>query len=74
MSYSLDEALSRIEALETKVSYQEATIAELSTALYEQDQRLARLEDFSREAAGKLKEAAEAGLPPLPADERPPHY
>lgn len=71
---SMDEALARIEALELKVSYQEATITELSRALYEHDQRLSRLEDFSREASSKLKEAAEAGLPPLPADERPPHY
>jgi len=63
-----------IEALETKISYQEATIAELSSSLYDHEQRLERLERLFKELATKFKEVAGDGLGPLPANERPPHY
>jgi SlyX protein len=69
-----DEARARMEALEVKVAYQDATIEELSGALYEQDLRLDRLERLVKDFAGRLKEVAGEGLPPLPLDERPPHY
>jgi SlyX protein len=65
---------SLIEALETKISYQEATIAELSSSLYDHEQRLERLERLFKELATKFKEVAGDGFGPLPANERPPHY
>lgn len=65
---------SRLEALEVKVAYQEATLAELSEALYAQDLRLDRLERLLKDFGGKLKEVVGEGLPPLPGNERPPHY
>lgn len=65
---------SLIEALETKISYQEATIAELSSSLYDHEQRIERLERLLKELAAKFKEVAGDGLGPLPANERPPHY
>ncbi|MBL8966795.1 MAG: SlyX family protein [Spirochaetaceae bacterium] len=64
----------RLDGLETKLAYQERAIAELSDALYSHERRLERLENLFREMAGKLKEVAGEGLPPLPANERPPHY
>lgn len=64
----------RIEALETKVSYQEATIAELSKELYEHALALERFERHYRDLAAKLKEVSGEGMPPLPTNERPPHY
>lgn len=63
-----------IEALEMKISYQEATIAELSSSLYDHEQRLERLERLLKELSAKFKELADGGLPPLPTNERPPHY
>jgi SlyX protein len=63
-----------IEALETKISYQEATIAELSGSLYDHERRIERLERLFKELATKFKEVAGDGLGPLPANERPPHY
>jgi SlyX protein len=63
-----------IEALETKISYQEATIAELSSSLYDHERRLERLERLFKELAGKFKEVAGDGMGPLPVNERPPHY
>ncbi len=69
-----DTTSSRLEALEMKTAYLEATTAELSSALYEHERRLAALEALVREMAVKVKELARAGLEPLPQDERPPHY
>ncbi len=64
----------RLEALEVKVSYQESTIQELSATLYDQAQRLERMERLVREISGKMKDLVQEGLPALPANERPPHY
>ena len=64
----------RLEALEVKAAYQEATIGQLSKALFEQEQRVERLERAMKEMASKLKELVGEGLPPMPANERPPHY
>lgn len=65
---------SRLEFLETKVSYQEATIQELSISLYEQKNLIEKLERQLRDLGSKFKEVAGEGLPALPPNERPPHY
>ena len=64
----------RLEALEVKASFQESAIAELSTVIYEQDQRIERLERMLKDLASRLKEVAQEGLPAMPPGERPPHY
>jgi SlyX protein len=64
----------RLEILETKISYQEATIQDLSQSLYEQKNQIERLEKLVKELASKFKEFAGEGLSPLPPNERPPHY
>lgn len=63
-----------IEELETKIAYQEKTIEELSSSVYDHEQRIEKLERNLKELAQKFKELAVDGLPPLPANERPPHY
>lgn len=68
---ALDE---RMEALEVKASYQESTIGELSRQVFEQERRIEQLERAMKEMSKKLKELVEEGLPPLPQNERPPHY
>jgi SlyX protein len=64
----------RIEALEIKVSYQEKTIAELSSLVYEQSLQVERLDRALRDLGTKFKELAEEGLPGMPSQEKPPHY
>jgi len=68
-----DETGRRIEELETKLTYQERTMTEMSAAAFEHERRIQRLESLLRQMAEKLKELAGDG-PPLPPGERPPHY
>lgn len=63
----------RIEALETKVAYQDLTIAELDSEVAAQGKAIAKLESAMRKMADRLKELSEA-KPALPQGERPPHY
>ena len=64
----------RIETLETKLSHQERTVAELSAEIYGQARRIERLEKLLRELAGKVKEVADSVEEPAPGDARPPHW
>jgi len=64
----------RIEALETRLSFQENTITELSAEVFSQARRIERLERQIRELIGKVKEAADAAEQPAPADVKPPHW
>jgi uncharacterized coiled-coil protein SlyX len=65
--------MDRIDELETRITYQERAIAELSAELYGQSGRLASAERLLRSMADKLKELASDGTA-LPSNERPPHY
>ncbi|MBU0934064.1 MAG: SlyX family protein [Spirochaetes bacterium] len=60
--------------LEVRFAWQEQTIADLSSQVYEHQQRLARLEALLEQMVERLKhvdpEQSAAELP----DERPPHY
>lgn len=74
MADSSKDADGRIEALEIKVSYQESMIHELSLTLYDQAQRLERMERLVKEISGRMKDLVQENLPGLPPNERPPHY
>jgi uncharacterized coiled-coil protein SlyX len=62
---------SRLEALETRVAYQDRTIAELSALVAEQSLAVGRLEKRVKAMAARLKDLGPDKLPQL---ERPPHY
>jgi uncharacterized coiled-coil protein SlyX len=64
----------RLVDLETKHSYQEAAILDMSKVLIEQASRMDALEAVVRSLREKLKELAGEGLLPLPQNETPPHY
>lgn len=74
MMGSRDELERRLVELESKNSYQEVELGDLSGALIDQDARIRRLEETVRALREKVKELAGEGQPPLPAGERPPHY
>lgn len=69
-----DETRTRLEELETRNAYQEATIADLSARIYEQQQQIDRLERRLGSLAEKVKGLAAGETAPLPENERPPHY
>lgn len=68
---SVEKMSQQMTALETTVAYQEKTIEDLSDVVYEQEQRLGRLEATLRVVVQQL---AELGIPVDPTRERPPHY
>jgi SlyX protein len=63
----------RIIALETKISYQEAIVQELSSIIAEQEKRLSRQEEKSQLMTSKIRELTEL-LEESPVDRKPPHY
>ncbi len=69
-----DENSGRLEELETRNAYQEATIQDLSAQVYTQQQQLERLERRLENLAEKVKGLATGEGSPLPENERPPHY
>ena len=64
----------RLINIETKVSYQEDLIEELNKTVYQQQQKLDRLEAICGTLARHIQSLAEAGNESKPANERPPHY
>jgi len=64
----------RLEKLETKISFQEDQIEELNKTIYQQQQKLERLESICEALARELRALAEAGNDGKSANERPPHY
>jgi len=68
------ETPSRLDELETRSSYQEATIQDLSSQIYRQQQQIERLESRLESLAEKVKGMATGDTAPLPENERPPHY
>ncbi len=70
----MDDTLARIEALETKVAYQERTIEELNGALTEQWKQVDQLAKQVERLSDRIKRVEETA-PSSPGDEPPPpHY
>ena len=64
----------RLEELETRNTYQEATIGDLSARIYDQQQQIDRLQSRLESLAEKVRGLASGDNSPLPENERPPHY
>jgi uncharacterized coiled-coil protein SlyX len=64
----------RLIDLESKSSFQESELLDMSTALIDQSARIEKLEATIRALREKVKELAGEGQPQLPPNERPPHY
>ena len=64
----------RLTDLEIKLSFQEDLIEELNKTVYQQQQKIERLEDFCRELAAQIRALSEAGSTGPALNERPPHY
>lgn len=69
-----EETEKRLLALETKASFQEAALADMSKLVVDQDIRISRLEAALRDLRDRIKELNGEGQQPLPDGERPPHY
>ena len=64
----------RLVNIEAKITFQEDLIEELNKTVYQQQQKLERLEAICKSLAGQIQSQAEAGNEGMPAHERPPHY
>ncbi len=64
----------RLVEIESKASFQESELIDISKIIRSQDTRIARLEATLHALIEKMKEMAGEGQSPLPANERPPHY
>ena len=67
-----EELEKRIVDLETKASFQEATIADMNKMIIAQGTRIEKLEATLRARRDKVKDMS--GEEQLPEHERPPHY
>jgi SlyX protein len=65
--------IARVEALEFRLTHQEAAIEELTRTLLEQEGRAREQADSIERLEARLTELAESPPGP-PADEKPPHY
>jgi len=72
--WAMGEDDTRVERVETKLTYQEAALEDLGNLVLDQGKRIERLEKELRLAMGRLKELEEGGLSPFSKNERPPHY
>jgi SlyX protein len=68
------EAEKRLIDIETKHSFQEAAILDMSKVIVEQASRIESLEAVVRGLREKIKELSGEGQLPLPTNETPPHY
>lgn len=64
----------RIEKIETKLAFQEDLIEELNKTVYQQQQKLDRLEATCAALARHIASLAEAAKDGATAHEKPPHY
>lgn len=66
-----EEHLTRIE---TKIAFQEDQLDELNKTVYQQQQKIERLEAICEALARQVRSLADAGNEKGAANERPPHY
>jgi len=72
---TVDDTEHRLIDLESRFSFQEETIRELSEALVRQQQRIDRLEASLNVVAEQVQRGqTDDDAPHTPKDERPPHY
>ena len=64
----------RLVNIEAKITFQEDLIEELNKTVYQQQQKLERLEAICEALARQVRSLAEAGNEGKAANERPPHY
>jgi SlyX protein len=64
----------RLEKIETKIAFQEDQIEELNKTIYQQQQKLERLEAICEALARQVRTLADANSEGTPAHEKPPHY
>ena len=64
----------RLADLETKITYQEDLIEELNKTVFQQQQKLERLEATCETLARQIRSLADAGSEGKITNERPPHY
>jgi SlyX protein len=64
----------RLENIEAKITFQEDLIEELNKTVYQQQQKLDRLQVFCESLARNLQSLAADSNESKPANERPPHY
>lgn len=64
----------RLINIETKITFQEDLIEELNKTVYQQQQKIERLEAMCQSLAQHMKSLSAARNDGMPANERPPHY
>jgi SlyX protein len=64
----------RLVNIETKIAFQEDLVEELNKTVYQQQQKLERLEAICEALARQVRSLADAAKDGAPANERPPHY
>lgn len=64
----------RLENIEAKIAFQKDHIEELNKTVYQQQQKLDRLEAICESLARHVQSLADARSDGMPANERPPHY
>ena len=64
----------RLEKIEGKLSLAEDLLEELNKTVYQQQQKLDRLEAICEALARHIRSLAEGNNEGKPANERPPHY
>ncbi len=65
----------RLVNIEAKITFQEDQIEELNKTIFQQQQKIERLEAICEALARQVRSLAEAGGEgKAPANERPPHY
>ncbi|MEM7407651.1 MAG: SlyX family protein [Pseudomonadota bacterium] len=64
----------RLEAIESKLAFQEHTIAQLDDVVTALRKEVDQLRDVQRVLLERLREMGDADAPSNTAEERPPHY
>ena len=64
----------RLVNIEAKITFQEDLIEELNKTVYQQQQKLERLEAICEALARHIQSLSETRNEGMPANERPPHY
>jgi SlyX protein len=73
MNHTMSEE--RLENIETKLSFQEDLVEELNKTVYQQQQKIERLEAMCQSLAQHVQSLSAARNDGgMPANERPPHY